>query len=75
MTNFKNVGTWWNDKEIDLVEIEGTVYALNGWNGETHLSCWICTGNYNMDASEEEYEISPVHSDDEDMDIIGYEVN
>ncbi|MBP1971563.1 hypothetical protein J2Z83_003714 [Virgibacillus natechei] len=74
MTNFKNVGTWWNDKDIDLVEIDGTVYALHGWNGEKFNNCWICTGEYNMVASEEEFEIEPIYSDDEDMDIIGYEV-
>ncbi len=74
MTNFKSVGTWWNDRDIELVEINGTVYALNGWNGETYLNCWICSGEFNMDASEQEYEISPVYSNDEDMEIIGYEV-
>ena len=30
----KEVGYWWNDKSIELVEIDGEVYALYGWNGE-----------------------------------------
>lgn len=38
--NFKEVGAWWNDSNIDLVEIDGTVYALNGWNGEEFTDCW-----------------------------------
>jgi len=78
MKNFKNVGNWWNDKSIELVDIEGDVYALNGWNGEKYMNAWKCTGEDYMDASEEEYIISPVYSDKEDefgvYEIVGYEV-
>ena len=71
MTNFKNVGNWWNDKGIELVEIDGETFALNGWNGETYLKCWKCLGEDLMDASEEEYQITPIYEDEE---IAGYEV-
>jgi DNA-binding Xre family transcriptional regulator len=78
MKNFKNVGSWWNDKSIELVDIEGTVYALNGWNGEKYMNAWKCTGEDYMDASEEEYIITPVYSDEENehgvYEIVGYEV-
>lgn len=30
----KNLGKWWNDENIDVVEIEGKAIALCGWNGE-----------------------------------------
>lgn len=76
MANFKTVGTWWSDKSIELVEIEGKVYALNGWNGEKFLNCWECIGEDNMDASKEEYVITPVYEEDGEGDFItvGYEV-
>lgn len=78
MKNFKTVGTWWNDKSIELVDIEGDVYALNGWNGEKYMNAWKCTGEDYMDASEEEYVITPVYNDKEDefgvYEIVGYEV-
>ena len=56
---FKIVGQWWNNKNIKLVEIDGIVYALNNWNGETYNNCWICLGENLMDASQEEYTIKP----------------
>ena len=70
--NFKHAGYWWNDKSIELVEIDGEVYALNGWNGEAYLSAWKCTGEHFMDASEEEYRITPIYNDE--LELVGYEV-
>ena len=76
MTNFKTVGAWWNDKSIELVEIDGEVYALNGWNGEQFNNCWKCTGEHYMDASEEEYVIIPDYEEvsEDEFEIVGYEV-
>lgn len=56
---YKEVGKWWNDNNVDLIEIDGTVYALSGWNGETYNNCWICKNEY--EASKEEYVIKPVY--------------
>lgn len=76
MANFKNVGTWWNNRDIDLVEIEGAVYALHGWNGETYLHSWKCSGEFNTDASEEEYAITPIFKqiEEDEFEVVGYEV-
>lgn len=78
MTNFKNVGTWWNDRNIELVEIDGVVYALNEWNGETYLDCWECTGDDNMEVGKDGIAITPIYSEemneDEIYDIVGYDV-
>ena len=77
-TNFKQVGTWWNAHSIELVELaDGEVYALNGWNGEEYTGCWNCSGEYNMDASTEEYILRPIYdttteNDNGGYDIIGY---
>lgn len=34
------MNTWFADKDIEVVEIEGKWYALNGWNGEDYTECW-----------------------------------
>lgn len=36
----KELGKWWNDKEIKVVEIEGKAIALHGWNGNEYLECF-----------------------------------
>ena len=66
-----NIGRWYNDTNIELVQLnDGRVYALNGWNGEVYTSCWECTGEHYMDASEEEYTLRPVYRVDvEDIDL------
>ena len=71
---FKIVGKWWNDKNIELVDIDGVVYALNNWNGETYNNCWICTGANLMDASDDEYIIKPIYKevDEDEFEIIDY---
>lgn len=73
---FKTVGRWWNDKSIELVEIDGEVYALYGWNGEEFTKSWKCTGDYYMDASKEEYTVKPIYEevDEDEFEIIDYEV-
>lgn len=74
--NFEKVGHWWNDSSVPLIKIDGSVYALSGWNGEKYLNCWKCTGEGYMDASEEEYEITPVYREvsEDEFEVIGYDV-
>jgi hypothetical protein len=70
------VGKWWNDKSIDLVEINGRVYALYGWNGEEWAQCWECLGDDYMEASEERYTIRPIYEevDEDEWEIVAYQV-
>ena len=72
----KEAGYWWNDKSIELVKIDGEVYALNGWNGEEYGGCWKCTGEFLTDASKEEYTLKPVYKevDEDEWEIVNYEV-
>lgn len=44
MSSFENVGTWWNDDNIELVKIDGEVFALAEWNEERYCTSWKCTG-------------------------------
>ena len=73
--NFMCVGMWWNSNDIKMYRIGTEVFALNGWNGEKYTECWKCTGENNMDASKEVYEITPTYEEyDEDYILIGFNV-
>lgn len=82
-------GANWMDTDIQIVEIDDDLYALNGWNGETYGHCWKCIDRFTADPDGKEYEIRPVYDwerwneedgafEDEDGTIIdgviGYEV-
>lgn len=71
---FKEAGNWWNDRSIELIEKNGKVYALHGWNGEKYAACWECKGKYLTEASKEKYTITPIY-DDQLEEIIDYEID
>lgn len=73
----KVIGKWWNSTSIDMVEVDGTVYALDGWNGEEYCNCWICSGEHFMDASKESYTLRPVWAkiNEDDFDVVDFDVN
>ncbi|MGZ9869569.1 hypothetical protein ACU3L3_14215 [Priestia endophytica] len=71
----KDIGTWWNDEDISLIELEGNeVYALDGWNTVCYTECWKCTGEYNTEAGAELYTLTPVYEDEDCNVLVGYEV-
>lgn len=73
----KHIGYWWaSSNDIEMVEIEGAVYALHGWNGEQYNDCWRCEGEFYMDASKERYILRPVYKwiDEDECEIVDYEV-
>lgn len=89
MTERKDFIMKWFDSDIDIVEIDGELYALDGWNGEKYLHSWKCVDRFTADPDGREYEITPIyewdHWNDEDGEfqdadgnmidgIIGYEV-
>mgnify|MGYP001293281079 CR=1 FL=1 len=55
----EKVGTWWNSNNIELMKIDGEVFALHGWNGESFLNCWKVLDDELTRASEENYTITP----------------
>lgn len=58
----KNIGYLWNDKNIEIVEVDGEMYALYGWNGEAYYNCWKVLDAQGLDRVEEdtEYILKPV---------------
>lgn len=65
----------WNNGEIDMVEIDGRLFALHGWNGEVWLRCWECLDKWTA-ASEKTFEIRPVYRFEiEEIDLETLEEN
>lgn len=51
----KHVGYWERGKWepiIEMVEVDGGVYALYGWNGEEYTDCWKCVDEWTVDPEE-----------------------
>ena len=63
------IGTWWSDSNIELVKINGKIYALDGWNGEKYLHCWECIDRFTAADSNTEYEIRPIYNSDGSFDF------
>jgi hypothetical protein len=70
--NFERIGFVKYHPEVELVKIDGIIYALDGWNGEEFGRCW------QHDDPGEKFTVRPVYQavdeDEDDYEIIGYEV-
>lgn len=68
---------FWMDTDIEIVKIDGELFALYGWNGEKYTDCWKCTDRFTADPDGKTYEVIP-HYDweafDEDADVLGDEI-
>lgn len=73
---FKEVGRWWNDSFIQLIEKNNKVYALAGWNGESYYNSWEVIED-GLTTSEEEYIITPIYKQlsEDDFEVIDYEIS
>lgn len=58
----KIVGKLWNDNNLDIIEQDGEMYVLYGWNGEVYLNCWKVLDNQGLDRVDEdtEYTLKPI---------------
>lgn len=70
----KNLGKWWNDKNIEIYEIEGRKIALNGWNGEVYNECFEVSEDLH-EILEKNLKVKPIYEqvDEDDFKIIDYE--
>lgn len=69
---------WWNDKNIEVVEIENNYIALDGWNGEKWTDCFEVAdrhGDAFYEMVRDGLEVQPVYTEnsDGDFEISGYE--
>ncbi len=58
----KKVGNLWNDREIEIVEVDGEMYALYGWNGEAYYHCWKVLDEEGINRADDdtEYILRPI---------------
>lgn len=64
----------WNNTDIEVVEIDGRWYALNGWNGESYLDCWETDEHTFTMGDGKVYKISPVYEQtvEDEFEIVDY---
>lgn len=76
MNNFESIGTWWNDDSIELIKIDGEIYALDGWNGETYTESWKCVDEYTTVDEDVTYSITEVSiaDDNGEFKTVGFNV-
>lgn len=69
----KKVGNLWNDKNIEIYEIYGKMYALYGWNGEKYLHCWEVLDKDGLQGLvDTEYIIIPIYNE---CEVVDFEVS
>lgn len=68
----KRVGYIWNNRDIEIVEINGEMYTLHGWNGEAYYHCWKVADEKGFDrVDEDEYILTPISQGVGDVDEDG----
>lgn len=58
----KNLGKFWNDKELSVYEIDGIKIVLNGWNGDKWMNCFELAEN-EIDVIKEGIEVRPEYKE------------
>lgn len=76
MVEVKTLGTWWNDRGIEVVGIEGRAIALHGWNGEHYQDCFEvadCRGGKYFEMITDGLSVEPEYiENDGDFETVGY---
>ena len=75
--NGKVVGNLWNDNSIEIMEKDGQMFALYGWNGEAWCDCWEVADERGIDQiGTATYIVTPVYAEvaEDEFEIIDYEV-
>lgn len=72
----KKLGTWWNDHNIEIYEIEGKRLALYGWNGEEYTECWEVSEDLMDVISKEDITVKPIYKEisEDEFEIIDYKI-
>lgn len=69
------IGSWWNDKSIDIYNIDGKNIALWGWNGDKWYKCFeVSEDLLEVKHPEIEYVVEPVYSGNYIIGLNLYEI-
>ena len=71
----KYLGRFWNDRDIEIYNINGRNIALHGWNGEKYLNCYELSSNL-IDIIKENIEVIPEYEeiDEDNYKIVNYKI-
>lgn len=71
----KKLGNWWNNKEIEIYEIEGKRIVLNKWNGEIYYDCFEVAENL-IDIIANHIEVKPIYKEiaEDEFKIVDYQI-
>lgn len=61
-TMYKHKGYWWTGNMIKMIELDGKIYALDGWNGEKYFHCWECKDEFDA-VDDREYVVRPIYKE------------
>lgn len=72
----KKLGNWWNNKILEIYEIEGKRIVLNKWNGEIYYDCFEVAENLIDIVSEKNFEIRPIYKEiaEDEFEIVDYKI-
>ena len=74
----RRLGTWWNNDDIEVYQIEGRPIALYGWNGEEYLDCFEVAeeiGGRLFKLLQGGLSVRPIYEQrGDDFEIVGYEL-
>lgn len=74
----RRLGTWWNNDDIEVYQIEGRPIALYGWNGEEYLDCFEVAeeiGGRWFKLLQGGLSVCPIYEQrGDDFEIVGYEL-
>ena len=66
---------YWNNGTLPMVEVDGEIFVLAGWNGEKYTDCWKCKDQW-TEIDDGEYSLRPVYRfEDEEIDLDSVEEN
>lgn len=75
--NFELLGRYWNAKCLEVIKLDGEIYVLNNWNGETYNNCFKLDSNL-IDVIEDgkKYMIKPEYMEigDDEWELIEYNI-
>lgn len=77
----RNLGVWWNDRDILVMDFNGIPVALDGWDGEKYTKCFKVIPTpydtylvWNEAGEDLPYSVAPVYADtgEDVLRLVGY---
>lgn len=72
----EKIGNYWNDKDLEIYEIEGKRIVLNKFDGEKYYDCFELAENLIDILSEDRFEVEPIYKEikKDEFKVIDYKI-